>query len=400
MVDVDASVPASLGQPKAIGLALSGGGVRAAIFHLGVLRRLAADGLLESITHLSTVSGGSLVTAAIMARSQLSWPSSHAYEAEVFPALRRLLIETDLFSLKAIGWGGLLRFRSKLVYRRANVLADLLESRWGVCGNLSDLPATPVWWINTTCLRTGKNWRFARGEMGDRKFGLHYAPDVRVADAAAASAAVPYAIGALALDLPQEGWFEVNPATRRPLRRINRPSGEQVRLWDGGAYENLGLEALYKPGEALRHCEFLICSDASGALASVDASSPLRMLRGQLASPRLFDIASDQIRALRSRMFFRDIEAGTVSGAFIKMGLSARDMDLRSGRARTTRDYEALQSDAAARLAHHHPTDLTAVSTETFDLIARHGFEAADTVLSTHAPALCPGSRAWWAADG
>lgn len=41
-----------------IGLALSGGGTRAAVFHLGVLRRLAVDGRLEQITKLSTVSGG------------------------------------------------------------------------------------------------------------------------------------------------------------------------------------------------------------------------------------------------------------------------------------------------------------------------------------------------------
>jgi patatin-like phospholipase len=51
-------------KPK-IGLALSGGGIRAAVFHLGVLRRLAAENLLEAVSSLSTVSGGSLNSGSI-----------------------------------------------------------------------------------------------------------------------------------------------------------------------------------------------------------------------------------------------------------------------------------------------------------------------------------------------
>lgn len=46
-----------------LGLALSGGGFRASLFHLGVLRRLSELGLLQHVTHISTVSGGSIVAA-------------------------------------------------------------------------------------------------------------------------------------------------------------------------------------------------------------------------------------------------------------------------------------------------------------------------------------------------
>jgi len=44
--------------------------------------------------------------------------------------------------------------------------------------------------------------------MGDWQFGRHYSSDVAVADAMAASAAVPYVIGALKLELPKEGWWQ------------------------------------------------------------------------------------------------------------------------------------------------------------------------------------------------
>src|SRR5262249_19343973 len=50
----------SEGNPNAdaIGLALSGGGIRSATFSVGVLQGLATLGLLKRIDYLSTVSGG------------------------------------------------------------------------------------------------------------------------------------------------------------------------------------------------------------------------------------------------------------------------------------------------------------------------------------------------------
>src|SRR5215470_7899364 len=48
------------GQQKRIGLALSGGGFRAAAFHLGVMRKLKEINLLDRIDVLSCVSGGSI----------------------------------------------------------------------------------------------------------------------------------------------------------------------------------------------------------------------------------------------------------------------------------------------------------------------------------------------------
>ena len=62
-----------------VALALSGGGVRAAVFHCGVLQRLALDGLLESTTFVSTVSGGSLVVGLILCQSGHRWPGSEEF---------------------------------------------------------------------------------------------------------------------------------------------------------------------------------------------------------------------------------------------------------------------------------------------------------------------------------
>ncbi len=49
--------------PPRIGLALSGGGFRASIFHLGVIRRLEELGIMKYVHTISAVSGGSIIAA-------------------------------------------------------------------------------------------------------------------------------------------------------------------------------------------------------------------------------------------------------------------------------------------------------------------------------------------------
>lgn len=385
---------ASGGDVRRIGLALSGGGVRAATFHMGVLRRLAAEGLLERVSVISTVSGGSLMTAAIMAEAGMKWPSSKDFIETVYPAIRTRMTSCDLFSLEAIGWRGLMEFNVDLVRNRAAVLARLLERNWGVSGTLADLPDAPHWLINTTCFETGKNWRFAKREMGDWSFGRHYAPEMPLSSAAAASAAVPYVIGAMRLPLPAAGWWETDPATGKQVRAC-APSRNRVRLWDGGAYDNMGLEAVTKPGKGLRHCDFLICSDASGPLRAPGRSPLAALFKGHLSSPRLFDVAGDQIRALRSRVLIADIASKTLDGVLLRMGNSVRAVDVKNDLARPVGFYDRFQTDEQAATALQHPTDLRALSSPRFDGVARHGFEITDATLTTYVSTGFPTSHYW-----
>src|SRR6476661_6879024 len=54
---------------KKIGLALSGGGFRASLYHLGLLRFLRDAGALSQVTHVTAVSGGSIIAAHVV----LNW---------------------------------------------------------------------------------------------------------------------------------------------------------------------------------------------------------------------------------------------------------------------------------------------------------------------------------------
>src|SRR5215203_7387738 len=60
-------------QRQGVALCLSGGGFRAALFHLGALRRLHELGILSQVDTVSSVSGGSII-AAHLAEQIPTWP--------------------------------------------------------------------------------------------------------------------------------------------------------------------------------------------------------------------------------------------------------------------------------------------------------------------------------------
>ena len=49
-----------------LGLALSGGGFRATLYHLGVVRFLRDAGALQNVTDIASVSGGSILAAHLV----------------------------------------------------------------------------------------------------------------------------------------------------------------------------------------------------------------------------------------------------------------------------------------------------------------------------------------------
>jgi NTE family protein len=83
---------------KRVGLALSGGGYRAAAFHLGTLRKLYQLNILDKVDVLSTISGGSITGAAYLIK-QWNYP---AFEKQMINTLTtksvvRYVISSFLF---------------------------------------------------------------------------------------------------------------------------------------------------------------------------------------------------------------------------------------------------------------------------------------------------------------
>lgn len=374
-----------------IGLSLSGGGFRATVFHLGVLARLAEAGLMEEVTCVSTVSGGSLCASLAFAQNAQRWPSSADLMHKVIPQARELLTTQDL-QLDLIR--RVLRLPVRLLHTRADDLSWLLQRRWGVTGSLGSLPEHPRWLINATCYETAQTWHFERSRMGDGVFGYSHDTDIPLGDAVAASCGFPGLIGALALDTAGRSWFQYcDPwqATEAPIQ----PGFRRVHLWDGGVSDNLGVEGLHSFLNGWqRDVDMLIVSDGCSSLRSEPYrpwKAAERMVRG---------IMMEQIRTLRFRSLLERFVNHTDSGCYVQIGRTCEDILVLTGRQGW---LDQLGSDCLGEnevnRAAAIPTTITRLSQDTFELLFRHGFEVADYTMHAchpdHFPYLGYRHSAW-----
>lgn len=369
-----------------IALALSGGGFRATVFHLGVLARLAKEDQLENVTYLSTVSGGTLCAGLVYALNDFQWPNSNAYQEKVLPEARKVMTTIDIKDamIKRV----LIRI-FEIMDTRADDLSALMQEHWGIDIALKDLPEAPRWMINATCYETGKNWRFERFRMGDYLFGYTHDTDIPLSDAMAASAGFPGLIGALSLDTSNKNWFKYKASLEETLVLNEMASNESkttpiqpayspVHLWDGGVYDNHGLEGLHDFIDGWKEdIDFLIVSDAAGR------SKPQAYRPGIKAMERIVTgIMLDQVRSLRARSILERIINHDDKGAFLQTGNTCEYVLEQSDRsAEIPEKCPGCLSKEEADLAATMETDIAKLDDQTFERLYRHGFEVADYTL-------------------
>lgn len=326
----------------------------------------------------------------VFATNGYRWPSSDEYLSSVLPKIRHIVTSRDL-QARALVSVWLKPWR--LLTGRGPALAEALQSCWGITKGLQDLPERPCWYINATTFHSGKNWRFSRARMGDWRFGYLDSPDVPLATALAASAGVPYVIGRTTVRLPRKGWYEQEPR-QTERRALPRPRASRVSLWDGGVYENLGVEALYKIGTGFveSSARFLLVCDAAQRLVE----EPLKVhgpiyFQGILPrisiNVRTIDIMTDQNRALRSRFLVTEMAAGRLSGCYIRIGNSGSFI-ARASSSQLGKEvrYANTLSDTAVRALSEYPTVLSKVAPPLFDDMVAHGYETTDATVSCYRP--------------
>ncbi|RUM74891.1 MAG: hypothetical protein DSZ12_04725 [Sulfurovum sp.] len=348
---------------KRIGLSLSGGGYRAALFHLGVLSYMAKHELLEHISHISTVSGGSIVMGLIYRLNAFKFPTSKAYLENVHTQAIEFLKETTLLednmkisAAKASATNGQFALNKKMLRR-------LKGKVWGLDKDIQTLEDTPIWTINATTGETGKSWRFSKKRMGDYLIGYMKNPHISLAEAIAASAGFPIAIGPLPLYLNKYGY--------KTKDHYTPGSGdfprEKVTLYDGGLYDNLGTEVFFGANATRfpKSIDFLIVSDAS---APFNIKKDMASLWWFGKLNQISDIATEQIRSLRIRMFHNLVDKQNEPdlGMLIRIG---------SGE---------LGMEEEAKCAKNIETDLKSFSTRKTNCLINNGHDAASKNFSNY----------------
>lgn len=231
-----------------ISMGLSGGGTRAAGFHLGAFSYLNRVGLMQDVAIISSASGGSIVNATYAMACARGW----TFDTYLDWIIRKLQVaEMMEWVLQELSEGK----PKNLSGRRSMVvaLAEVYDRHFFEGFRLGELIDKPPGHlrevvINATDFRTGLGFRFQRHDpIGNGR--THIEPsqvrNVRLADVMAASSCLPG--GLEPFFFPEDFVWEGAEAQRdaASIRARMRNLGvDAVPLMDGGIYDNQGLESL------------------------------------------------------------------------------------------------------------------------------------------------------------
>ena len=388
-------------EARRIGLALSGGGARAIAFHLGCMRALHDRNVLDRISVLSAVSGGSVI-AAMWAYQETTFSE---FERRVLRLLRGGLVwgiarqtwaspETPRIALAVLTAGGAAAAGG--IVRLAEQILGLARLQTPHLTALAKASAAPVRRfasrttaferllsiqlfadrtldrvaredltvvINATELRTGTAFRFGSEASGTWRLGTLREP-VTVARAVAASAAFPALLPALDLELE----FELR----------GKAVSHRVILTDGGVYDNLGVSCMLpgKSGEFSTNAhpvDFLIACDAGPGMPG-GAARPFGWATRMLSSVETMHRRSQtQMYDLLHRM----ASNGEFEG-FLLPYLGQIDARL------PLQPPDLVPRDAVIG----YPTDFSPMSGANIELLAGRGEQLTRLLIEQHAPHL------------
>lgn len=266
-----------------IALALSGGGYRAMLFHVGSLWRLFDAGLLMRLGRVSSVSGGS-ITAAKLALHWEDITGNDTPEQERF--IQFLVAPIRQLARKTLDAPSI--FKRFLFMGPPSKHVSKAYDKWLFDGKtLQDFPSEgPRFVINTTNVQSGALFRFSKPYAWDWRVGKIEHPTFRIADVVAASSAFPPVLSPFKLQVDPRAF---TPGSGDELQR--EPYTQTLVLSDGGVYDNLGLETCWK------NYKTLLVSNAGGVMKPDESPSSTWSLH----SFRVLNLIDNQVRSLRKR---------------------------------------------------------------------------------------------------
>jgi len=249
------------------GLALSGGGYRASLFHLGALRRLNEIGWLNKIDRITAVSGGSLLVGYLLSNcpevfNRSKNISSNDWQKLVSNPVHRF-VQNDLRTiqtLKNFSINFFTRRAARLDHNIAKLEKLFQEKLLSEYSYDDKSQAWPEIFLLATDLSYGQAFRFSNNPElgGSRALGFGDFSFSSLATACAASASFP----------PIFGPYQLSKLLRhrsnsKDPEDFYKPY-EKVFLADGGLYDNLGMNLI-----ALGSDEFVrLFSDAGNPFQS------------------------------------------------------------------------------------------------------------------------------------
>jgi NTE family protein len=248
-------------------------------------------------------------------------------------------------------------------------LARIYQKRLIDCP-LVRLPERPRYIFCATDLYFGANWIFERRQVGDYRAGYIRPPppDWSVARAVAASSCFPPVFGPMILDLTKEN-----------LVGGSRPGGvapssylRAFQLSDGGVYDNMGLEPVWKDSQVC------IVSDGGAPFPFTNETQPFRGLLRYIA------VASNQAAAVRKRWLIASFKEGVMEGTYWGLTSAATSYSSTDPGRRTVLPPKFYRDDLVKASISCIRTDLNAFSDAEIQILENHGYFLAEAAIQNH----------------
>jgi NTE family protein len=351
-------------------LCLSGGGYRAALFHLGVCRRLNEVELLPSLDVVSSVSGGSIFAAhlarQIRATNRLCFAD---YEKHIAIPFRAFVQTHDIRTTPAV------RRLLPWEWMNSGAQAEGLQAQYeahlvpGV--KLVDLPDQPKFCFCATDLAFGVNWVFSKDRVGDWQAGYM---------SAAAGGAVPLA-RAVAASSCFPPVFKPMPMRLTPADLLPPPGGappgperdaciDVLALSDGGVYDNMGLEPVWKTAQTL-----IVSDGGKPFVFSKESDTPHELLR-------ITDVMGNQAEALRKRWLIASFVRRDYGGAYLGIANAVSEYP--------KRPPAGYSKPFAKTVISKIRTDMDRFSATEVGVLENHGYTLADAAILSHVKDTTP----------
>jgi predicted acylesterase/phospholipase RssA len=360
-----------------VGLALSGGGFRASLYHLGVLARLAEVDALRSVEVLSTVSGGSIIGAHyyLALRKLLTEKIDADITRQDYIELVREVMQqffdgvSENLRVRALASLPInFRMLFEKDYGRSNRMGELYESYlFSKVDHPTSSPGSdgfvppmrpmhslrihplvvdstdnsrsadtdfrpkfanwrrrakvPTLLLNTTSLNSGHNWHFTASWMGEppgltgRDIDMNERYRRLYYWQAPTEKLQHYPLGyAVAASAGVPTLFD-------PLELSGLYPERTIRLVDGGVHDNQGVAGLLD-----EYCDLILCSDASGQMD--DQKNPAKSALSVFF--RSSSIQQDRIREAQYQNLEAKAKSNALQGLFfihLKQDLQTHPLD-------------------------------------------------------------------------
>ena len=271
-------------EEKKIGLALSGGGYRAAAYHIGTLRALHKLNVLDKVDVISSVSGGSITAAYYVLNKDKGFDT---FEKLFKKKLKHNVLWIAIIELLLVIGAvvAIVRFSPDgygiwafvgcivlllLVWYYVLPVSKFIE--WAYCllffkgAKLDSLPDSPVLAINSTDLSTGNQFTFSQDRMTcyPYKKNLQFKTSgFPLARAVMASSCVPHFFSPIKIGKK----YRTGKSLKKPL------------LVDGGLYDNQGAHK-FESSDSHYAVDYAIISDAGNSeISSKRCINPIGTLK-------------------------------------------------------------------------------------------------------------------------